>query len=144
MATPAKTKPMSITTSSSRRVNPPRALRRWGSLPVADVIRRTLDPIRASREEVIVFAVVLPGGSVDVGFPPRIKRHGLLEVRSLPVGGARGRGPQGCQSFSGGRISSVVHLEQIGRASCRESVKSVVAETRFPKRLTLLWMTQSV
>src|SRR5439155_1662692 len=45
MATPAKTITMSITTSSSRRVNPPRALWRWGSLPVADVIRRTLDPI---------------------------------------------------------------------------------------------------
>src|SRR5439155_21310544 len=115
MATPAKIVTMSITTSNSRRVNPPRALCRWGSLPVADVIRRTLDPVRASREEVIVFAVVLPGGPVDVGFPPRIKRHGLLEVRSLPVGGARGRGPQGCQSFSAGRISSVVHFEQIER-----------------------------
>src|SRR5216684_169834 len=106
---------MSITTSNSRRVKPARALCRRGSLPVGDVIRRTLDPIRASREEVIVFAVVLPGGSVDVGFPPRIKRHGPLEVRSFPVGGARGRGPQGCQSLSGGRISSVMHLKQIER-----------------------------
>src|SRR2546422_1562240 len=115
MATPAKIVTMSITTSNSRRVNPPRALCGRGPLPVGDAIRRTLDPVRASREEVIVFAVVLPGGPVDVGFPPRIKRHGLLEVRSLPVGGARGRGPQGCQSLSGGRISSVVHLEQIER-----------------------------
>src|SRR5437870_3820017 len=90
MATPAKIVTMSITTSNSRRVNPPRALCRRGSLPVGDVIRRTLDPIRASREEVIVFAVVLPGGPVDVGFPPRIKRHGLLEVRSLPVGAPEG------------------------------------------------------
>src|SRR2546427_4776256 len=75
MAPPAKIVTMSITTSNSRRVNPPRALCRWGSLPVGDVIRRTLDPVRASREEVIVFAVVLPGGPVDVGFPPRIKRR---------------------------------------------------------------------
>src|SRR5438093_1689655 len=106
MATPAKIVTMSITTSSSRRVNPPRALCRRGSLPVGDVIRRTLDPVRASREEVIVFAVVLPGGPVDVGFPPRIKRHGLLEVRYLPVGRSRGRGAQGWQSRSRGLISS--------------------------------------
>src|SRR5256885_12258468 len=100
MATPAKIVTMSITTSNSRRVNPPRALCRRGSLPVGDVICRTLDPVRASREEGIVFAVVLPGGPVDVGFPPPLQRHGLLWGRTLPVWGARRRGPQGRPALS--------------------------------------------
>src|SRR2546430_8644348 len=102
MATPAKIVTMSITTSNSRRVNPLRALCRRGSLPVGDVIRRNLDPVRARREEVIVFAVVVPTGPVDGGFPPRSKRRGLLDARSLPHGGARGRGPHGGQSLPSG------------------------------------------
>src|SRR3989442_3794654 len=107
---------MSVTTSNPRRVNPACRPSRGGSLAVGDIIRGALDTVRPSRGEVVVVAVVLPGRPVDVGLPPRIERHWPLEVRSLPAGGARGGGPQRCQSLSRGRITTVVHLEQIERS----------------------------
>jgi len=70
---------------SSRRVNPATDLLMEGSLPIGDIILIPFNTIWPMGEQIIVFPVILSGGSIDVGATPRIHGDGPFEIGSLPT-----------------------------------------------------------